>query len=162
MFHIALVTLCANADAVRRKAAGRGLCVRNLSASAVFFQQRQAGVEHVAAFFPEPAVLQVILFHLRVVFKSVAIAVVLAPIVLKMYQQFRAEVLVAIDVHIAVGVGFELSHRVAIEVERNALLVLWFHVLNVYLSRHGFVAVLYRGVAFANLHALHPVAGNIA
>ena len=85
----------------------------------------------------------------------------LAPIVLKMHQQLRAEVLVAVDVHIAVGVGFELSHRVAIEVERNALLVLWFHVLNVYLSRHGFIAVLYRGVAFANLHALHPVAGNI-
>ena len=119
-------------------------------------------MEHVAAFFPKPAVLQVVLFHLRVVFKAVAIAVVVTPIVLKVGQQFGAEVLVAVDVHITVGIGFELSHRVAIEVERNALLVLRFHVFYVYLSRHGFVAVLYRRVAFANLHALHPVARNIS
>ena len=98
MLHITLVTVGVDLDSVGRKTPKQCLALVGLSACTVFFQERQTCVQDVIAPFPKPTVLQIILFYLRIVLKSIAIAIVMAPIVFYVRQYFGAQILIAVDV----------------------------------------------------------------
>ena len=134
--------------------------VVGLSALALLVQERETTVEDIVARLAIPAVLQVELPCLRVVHKSVFVAVVLLKIVLIVSEDLGAQSLD--DVYVSIGIGLDAAHGVAIEVDVHILVVFGLEILHVDLSRHSLVAVFHTGIALAHLYAFHPCAWHIA
>ncbi len=161
MLHVTLVAMGVEVDAVD----GISLMVEHtavvgLTALALLVEQGQSAVEDVVARLAIPAVLQVELPRLRVVHETVVVAVVLLEVILIVAEELGAEAFGEVD--IAVGVGLDATHGVAVEVDVHGLVVLGLEVLHIDLPGHGLVAVLHAGVALAHLDALHPGSGNVA
>ena len=119
-------------------------------------------MQDIIALLPKPTVLQVVLSYFWGILESVAIAIMVSPVVLIVGKDFRTEVLVAIDMNITIRICLEFSHRTAIEVDAHTCWIFRFNVFYINLTCHRFVAILDRCITLTHLHTLHPTAWNIA
>ena len=125
-----------------------------LSALALLLHQSDASVKHIVRTFPLPAVLQVPLAHVRLIQKTVVIHVVVSEVVLIVSQHLCTKFIVQMDV--GIDIGLQATHGVAVEVYRQALIVIGLQILNVYLACDTLVAVADRRRALRHLDAVHP------
>ena len=95
----------------------------HLSRVAVLLECSDAAMEDILTRTSPPAILDVVLSHLRIVLESIAIAIMMIPVVLKVGQQLGGAVLIAIDMEIGHRIGLKLTHAAAIEIELHLLLV---------------------------------------
>ena len=161
VLHRSLVAIGLNIYFIQRLTMGIGVAF-HLSRVAVLLECSDAAMEDILTRTSPPAILDVVLSHLRIVLESIAIAIMMIPIVLKVGQQLGGAVLIAIDMEIGHRIGLKLTHAAAIEIELHLLLVLRLQILDVDLSRHGLVAVLDGGVALRHLDAVHPRPRDVA
>ena len=158
VLHVGLVAVGLHVDDVRVMHVRRRVVV--LSAIALFAEHAEPAVEDVAGSPVLPAVLQVELLYHGFVQESVVVFIMVSPVVLVVSQQLRTGLVVYVD--IAVGISLQAAVGIAVEVDGNALLVFWFQVVHVDLSRYRLIAVANRRCPLRHLDALHPRAGNVA
>lgn len=155
MLHVGLV-----AAAVHQGAEGHVGGRKQLAALAALVHQPHAGMHDVAPAHVFPSVLEVQLAHGGRVVPQVAVGIVVGEVLLVVRQQLGAEVVVQVQVGHQVALG--LQEAVAVEVQRQALLVLGLEVLDVDLTRDALEPLLDARGALAHGDALHPRSGHIA
>ena len=130
-----------------------------LSALALLLHQGEATVEHIVRTLPLPAVLQVPLAHVGLIEESIIVYVVMAEVILIMRQHFRTQLIVQMDV--GIDIGLQAAHGVAVEVYRQALIVIGLQVFDVNLARNTLITVADRRRALRHLYAVHPGSRDI-
>ena len=157
MLHVGLIATGLQANLVR--VVDVGCRMVGLTTIALLVQQTKSAMEDIGLSGVLPTVLKVYLTYIGLIQESIAIVVVVSPVVL-VVAQYLCIHLAQMDV--TVGIGFHLALRVAIEINGGSLFILRFQIIHVDLAGYRLVAIAYGRGAFRHHDTFHPGAWDIA
>ncbi len=99
-------------------------------------------MQQIAFPLSAPAGLHVVLSHLWLVLKTIAIAIVMVLLVVEVRQNLAKDV--TAQMKVAIGICLHAPHRVSVDIERGARVILGLQVFHVNLPRDGLIAVFHR------------------